>query len=293
MRSPGLPLSSCDAYPWWKRALDVACCVAALPFFAVAAFWAALITTIAAPGPILFRQERVGLRGRRFQIYKFRTMHTRADVAAHQAHFAQLLKSKAPMQKLDARGDQRLIPGGWLLRASGLDELPQIINVLRGEMSIVGPRPCIPYEYEQYSDSQRSRLESVPGLTGLWQVSGKNRTTFEEMIELDIAYAERRSLGFDLLIILRTVPALCVQISDIRRVRKAQPTRTVPVESTAAGSVAASTTFAAKSQNVMGGGASGATAFAARGFSATFAAMKADAVPERTASRVNSAAPRT
>jgi lipopolysaccharide/colanic/teichoic acid biosynthesis glycosyltransferase len=90
------------------------------------------------------------------------------------------------MQKLDTRGDSRLIPGGWMLRASGLDELPQIINVLRGEMSIVGPRPCIPYEFEQYSSWQRQRLNSAPGLTGLWQVSGKNRTTFDEMIRLVI-----------------------------------------------------------------------------------------------------------
>jgi lipopolysaccharide/colanic/teichoic acid biosynthesis glycosyltransferase len=180
-----------------------------------------ILTKIASPGPVFFRQERVGYRGRRFNLYKFRTMHVSADVTSHQAHFAELVRSNVPMHKLDARGDCRLIPGGWLLRASGLDELPQIINVLRGEMSLVGPRPCIPYEYGQYSPAQRERFSTTPGLTGLWQVSGKNRTTFEEMIQLDIRYARSRSLGLDLKIIAKTVPALWVQVSDIRKAKAA------------------------------------------------------------------------
>jgi lipopolysaccharide/colanic/teichoic acid biosynthesis glycosyltransferase len=125
------------------------------------------------------------------------------------------------MVKMDARGDSRLIPGGWLIRASGLDELPQIINVLRGEMSLIGPRPCVPYEFEKYLPWQRERFNAVPGLTGLWQVSGKNRTTFEEMIRLDIQYSRNVSLWMDLKIILLTVPALLVQISDTVRGKKA------------------------------------------------------------------------
>jgi lipopolysaccharide/colanic/teichoic acid biosynthesis glycosyltransferase len=116
------------------------------------------------------------------------------------------------MVKMDARGDSRLIPGGRLIRASGLDELPQIINVFRGEMSVVGPRPCVPYEYEQYLPWQRARFNVVPGLTGLWQVSGKNRTTFEEMIRLDLRYAETRSLWLDLKIMVLTLPALLAQL---------------------------------------------------------------------------------
>ena len=206
--------------PWWKRAIDIACCIVAMPFLAIAAVWATFITQLTSPGPIFFRQERIGYKGRRFFLYKFRTMHVTASVAQHQEHFSQLMRSNAPMQKLDARGDVRLIPTGWLMRASGLDELPQVINVLRGEMSIVGPRPCIPYEYEQYTEAQRNRLNSVPGLTGLWQVSGKNRTTFEEMIQLDLAYGRKLSLTTDLGIMLRTLPALCVQISDTRRGRR-------------------------------------------------------------------------
>jgi exopolysaccharide production protein ExoY len=230
MHSPGLlfrwvrPLNrETTPLPLWKRTLDIACCLVALPVLGCATLAAAIVIKTVAPGPIFFLQERVGYMGRRFKLYKFRTMHAGANVATHQSHFSQLITSNKPMQKLDARGDARLIPGGWLLRASGLDELPQIINVMRGEMSIVGPRPCIPYEFEQYTTLQRRRLNSTPGLTGLWQVSGKNRTTFEEMIRLDIQYSETKSLLQDLGIILRTVPALCVQIGDTRKNRKTVP----------------------------------------------------------------------
>lgn len=242
-----------DTLPGWKRGLDILCCLAALPFMALAALWAALITMITSPGPILFRQERVGLRGRKFYLYKFRTMHVSATTASHRAHFVRLMKANTPMQKLDQQGDRRLIPGGWLLRATGLDELPQIINVLRGEMSIVGPRPCIPYEYECYTDEQRRRLESMPGLTGLWQVSGKNRTTFDEMIRLDVAYASQRSLGTDLSIIIRTPGALISQVLDTRRSRRAATTTSATEVSAGDGELteSVSATYAGKSQNVI------------------------------------------
>jgi lipopolysaccharide/colanic/teichoic acid biosynthesis glycosyltransferase len=221
------PISVSDAaktsqqLPKWKRTLDIICCVAALPMFVFCTLIVAIVTRLASPGPVFFRQERVGRRGRRFQIYKFRTMHVRADASPHQMYFAQLVRSNAPMHKLDGRGDGRLIPGGRFIRATGLDELPQIINVLRGEMSIVGPRPCIPYEYAQYSSAQRQRFEATPGLTGLWQVSGKNSTTFDEMVRLDIQYAQTRSPRLDLRIIVRTIPALCVQVVESRRKARA------------------------------------------------------------------------
>jgi exopolysaccharide production protein ExoY len=243
-----------EPLPVWKRVLDVACCLVALPFLAGTALWAFLITTTAARGPIFFRQERVGYLGRRFMIYKFRTMHVSASVSAHEAHFSQLMKSNAPMQKLDSRGDSRLIPGGWLLRATGLDELPQIINVLRGDMSIVGPRPCIPYEYERYSVAQRERLKSLPGLTGLWQVSGKNRTTFDEMVRLDIAYGQKLTLATDVAIMLRTLPALITQIADTRKARKTVAPVPVPVATNPnrddLPASALSATFVSRSQNV-------------------------------------------
>ena len=210
--------------PRWKRALDIACCLAALPPFVFCTLIVAIVTRLTSPGPVFFKQERVGRKGSRFLIYKFRTMHVRADASPHQMYFAQLVRSNAPMQKLDGRGDGRLIPGGRFIRATGLDELPQIINVLRGEMSIVGPRPCIPYEYAQYTSAQRQRFDVTPGLTGLWQVSGKNRTTFDEMVQLDIQYARTRSPRLDLRIIMRTIPALCVQVIESRRKAKAAAT---------------------------------------------------------------------
>jgi exopolysaccharide production protein ExoY len=212
--------SARSALPLWKRSLDIGCCLVALPVLLVCTLVAAIMTRVSSPGPIFFRQERVGLKGRRFKLYKFRTMHVKAEVTSHQNHFADLVRSNVPMHKLDRRGDPRLIPGAWLLRASGLDELPQILNVLKGEMSLVGPRPCIPYEYGQYSPSQRERFDAVPGLTGLWQVSGKNHTTFEEMVRLDIAYARRRSLGMDLKIMFGTLPALRKQIVEAKKANR-------------------------------------------------------------------------
>jgi lipopolysaccharide/colanic/teichoic acid biosynthesis glycosyltransferase len=224
-----------DPIPVWKRTMDLLCVLVALPLLALCTLIMTIVIKIASPGPILFRQERVGYRGRRFKCYKFRTMRVGADTKIHETHCEQLMRSNVPMVKMDVRGDSRLIPGGWLLRASGLDELPQIINVLRGEMSLIGPRPCVPYEYEHYLPSQRERFDTLPGLTGLWQVSGKNRTTFDEMIRLDVHYAHYKSFWLDLKIILMTLPALLQQIRDTRKARKlpappAPPRRTeVPI----------------------------------------------------------------
>jgi lipopolysaccharide/colanic/teichoic acid biosynthesis glycosyltransferase len=171
---------------------------------------------------VFFRQRRVGYKGREFDCFKFRTMQVDAESKSHQEHFRQLMSEEVPMTKLDARSDPRLIPLGSLLRTTGLDELPQLINVLRGEMSLVGPRPCIPYEYELYQPWQRRRFDAVPGLTGLWQVSGKNRTTFNEMIQFDIQYSDRMSLGLDLKIMLKTLPALWEQCLDARARKRRQ-----------------------------------------------------------------------
>src|SRR5664280_832390 len=190
-----------DQLPGWKRAIDVGVCLIALPVLVLLAALMAVVTRIASPGPVFFRQERIGYRGRRFMCYKFRTMKCGADTSVHQTHLDYLIRSNAPMVKMDAQHDSRLIPGAWVLRASGLDELPQVINVLRGEMSLVGPRPCIPAEFEHYAPWQRRRCDARPGLTGLWQVSGKNRTTFEQMIRLDIKYARELSFWLDLKII--------------------------------------------------------------------------------------------
>ena len=210
----------------WKRTLDVLLILLALPILIPLALFIALLIRGSSRGPVLFKQERVGFQGRRFMCLKFRTMFVNADTITHQGHLLQLMNSNTPMMKMDSKGDPRIIPFGVLLRASGLDELPQLINVLRGEMSLVGPRPCLPYEYDQYLPWQKERFETVPGLTGLWQVSGKNRTTFVEMIQLDIRYAKNKTLWWDLKIILLTVPALVIQMLETRQARRAS-SRTV------------------------------------------------------------------
>src|SRR5579884_3983979 len=132
------------------------------------------------------------------------------------------MKTNAPMVKMDAKGDARIIPFGVVLRASGLDELPQVFNVLFGDMSLVGPRPCVAYEYERYQPWHRERFDVLPGLTGLWQVSGKNNTTFEEMMRLDIYYARHSSAWLDLRIIAKTIPTLLIQMHETRRRRKSE-----------------------------------------------------------------------
>lgn len=202
--------------PSWKRVLDVVVVLSLLPLILPLALFIGLLIRIVSSGPILFQQERIGYRGTRFNCLKFRTMHVGADTSNHQGHLNHLMASDAPMVKLDARGDSRIIPFGLMLRASGLDELPQLINVLRGEMSLVGPRPCLAYECDKYLPWQRERFNTLPGLTGLWQVSGKNKTTFTEMMQLDIKYVRTKTLGMDLKIMLKTIPAVIGQVWDAK-----------------------------------------------------------------------------
>jgi len=210
--------------PPWKRVLDVGVILLALPVLVPLTIGIGLIIRSVSSGPILFKQERVGYRGRRFMCLKFRTMHCGAETATHQGHLQQLMESNVPMTKMDAKGDARIIPMGRILRSSGLDELPQLINVLRGEMSLVGPRPCLPYEAAKYLPWQMERFNGAPGLTGLWQVSGKNRTTFTRMIQLDIEYTRTKSLFLDVKIMCKTPLALLVQVWETRVQRKAQST---------------------------------------------------------------------
>jgi lipopolysaccharide/colanic/teichoic acid biosynthesis glycosyltransferase len=180
----------------------------------------AAIIRLCSPGPSLFRQERIGFKGRPFTCFKFRTMDVQAKTDSHEAHWDKLINGAVPMQKLDRQGDARIFPFGHWLRVSGLDELPQLFNVLGGEMSLVGPRPCIRYEYERYKPEHRERFATVPGLTGLWQVSGKNKTTFQEMIDLDIDYARNLSLARDLQILFRTFPVIFEQTIELNQRNK-------------------------------------------------------------------------
>jgi lipopolysaccharide/colanic/teichoic acid biosynthesis glycosyltransferase len=205
------------ALPVWKRALDIVCIIVALPLLAPLMALIAVFIKCVSRGPVLFRQTRVGYEGQQFLCIKFRTMDVSADEDKHAAYCKQLIQDQGRMTKLDHLGDSRLILGAPFLRATGLDELPQLYNVLRGEMSLVGPRPCTPYEYDNYLPWHKSRFQSVPGLTGLWQVSGKNDTTFNEMIQLDIDYAARRSFWVDVCILLKTVLVVAAQVREVAR----------------------------------------------------------------------------
>lgn len=202
--------------PFWKRVLDLTVIALSLPVWLLLMVIVTAWIKIGSPGPIFYRQERVGYRGKRFMVLKFRSMKVNAETEAHERHVEQLIRSDRPMIKLDAIGDARVIPFGRFLRASGLDELPQIFNVIRGEMSLVGPRPCTPHEFMRYEARHRERVNAPPGVTGYWQVHGKNKTTFSEMIEMDIYYGENMSVGLDCLIIVKTLPAIFIQVLESR-----------------------------------------------------------------------------
>ncbi len=200
--------------PGWKRGFDVlvsgAAAVCLLPFLLLIA----LLIRIVSPGPVLFAQERVGYLGRKFKLWKFRTMRLHADSSVHRDQVTREMQSEDPLTKLDSFRDPRVIPCGRWLRLTGLDELPQLFNILRGDMSVIGPRPDPVYAADQYQPWHAARLDVLPGVTGLWQVSGKNRTTFKQMIRLDIAYARRLSPWLDLKILLKTPLAIVGQIRD-------------------------------------------------------------------------------
>jgi lipopolysaccharide/colanic/teichoic acid biosynthesis glycosyltransferase len=197
-----------------KRALDIAASLAFLvalaPVFAVVA----ALVRLTSKGPIFFRQERIGEMARPFKMVKFRTMFTGSDSAIHQAFVTQFITSGAQSEPVkDApfkiANDPRITPIGRFLRKTSLDELPQFWNVLRGEMSLVGPRPPLAYEVAKYQQWHCRRvLEAKPGITGLWQVTGRSRTTFDEMVRLDLRYAKKRSVWNDIRILLATPAAV-------------------------------------------------------------------------------------
>jgi lipopolysaccharide/colanic/teichoic acid biosynthesis glycosyltransferase len=186
-----------------KRTLDVVLAAAALVLAAPAMLLIALAVRLDSPGPVLFRQRRIGYLGREFTVRKYRTMVADAD-----AQRAALLALSRDPNWLDLERDPRITRVGRLLRLSSLDELPQLWNVLRGEMSLVGPRPLIPEEHARLPAWARRRVTVPPGVTGLWQVSGRTSISFEDMLRLDCAYIRTWSFAGDLAILLRTVPAV-------------------------------------------------------------------------------------
>jgi lipopolysaccharide/colanic/teichoic acid biosynthesis glycosyltransferase len=200
--------------PSWKRIFDIFLIVITAPVTLPFMIIMAVAVKLVSPGPVFFWQQRVGHGGETFMILKFRSMKVNAPTQTHESHVENLIQSERPMTKMDAAGDSRMIPGGWLMRAAGLDELPQIFNVLKGEMSLVGPRPCTPKEFARYTPEQRKRAEVLPGMTGLWQVKGKNKLTFKQMIELDLQYCKRTSIILDIVIIFTTIPALFCQVME-------------------------------------------------------------------------------
>jgi exopolysaccharide biosynthesis polyprenyl glycosylphosphotransferase len=185
-----------------KRVFDLT--LASLALVLLSPLWLliALAIKLDSPGPILFRQERAGRNGKPFTFYKFRSMTPGAE--ADMEKLRAMNEADGPLFKI--KDDPRVTNVGRFIRRTSLDELPQLINVFRGDMSLVGPRPGLPSEVAQYQEWHRKRLEILPGLTGLWQVSGRSDLSFDEMVMLDIYYGENWSLGADLRILLRTVP---------------------------------------------------------------------------------------
>ncbi len=196
-----------------KRVADTCASALGLLLLSPVLLLIGLIVRMESSGPALFRQERIGQGGVPFTFYKFRTMEDGNDSSIHQDYVRQLITEGSEDLKGDTgsfkiEDDPRVTRFGRILRRTSLDELPQLLNVLVGDMSLVGPRPPLQYEVELYSDYALRRLECKPGITGLWQVSGRCQTTFDEMVELDVEYVDSWSLGLDLRILARTVPVV-------------------------------------------------------------------------------------
>jgi exopolysaccharide production protein ExoY len=203
-----LPVRETEKEALLKRGLDVVGSVSALVLMAPLLVAVGAAIWMCGAGPIVYSQERIGRNGRTFRCYKFRTMAMNAD------HLFERLLASDPLARLEwetmhkLRRDPRVTRLGKFLRMSSLDELPQLFNVLKGDMSLVGPRPIVSAETGRYGRRFRSYCMVKPGLTGLWQVSGRNNTSYRRRVALDVTYARRASLSLDLWIMWRTVPAI-------------------------------------------------------------------------------------
>jgi lipopolysaccharide/colanic/teichoic acid biosynthesis glycosyltransferase len=207
-------VAASKSYLVLKRGLDLVVAVTALIVLGPVMLAVAAAIALTSQGPVVFRQARIGRGGQPFTCYKFRTMSTDADPNVHRAYIeayaqgqanGQLGNDAAPFKMVR---DNRVTPVGRFLRRTSLDELPQLVNVLRGEMSIVGPRPDVAYSVALYKDWHKLRLAVQPGLTGLWQVEGRGRVSYDEGMRLDLEYVRRQSLWLDIQIILKTIPAV-------------------------------------------------------------------------------------
>jgi lipopolysaccharide/colanic/teichoic acid biosynthesis glycosyltransferase len=196
-----------------KRLLDLAVATACLALLAPLLVLVAALIRLTTPGPALFRQTRLGRDQRPFVLYKFRTMYTGSPDEVHRDYVRKLLTQDQPPDggrrgvfKLEH--DERITSLGRLIRRSSIDELPQLLNVIRGDMSLVGPRPALPWEAEMFDAVHFARFIVPPGLTGLWQVSGRNGLTMRQGLDLDLQYVRRQSLALDLWILLKTIPVV-------------------------------------------------------------------------------------
>lgn len=200
-------------YFFWKRALDIVVSATLLVVFSPVMLLAALAVSLNTPGPVFFRQVRVGKDRAEFLILKFRSMRHNVSSRKHQeaikCYMADQELNDAPDTNAPYKlaNDNRITRVGVFIRKTSIDELPQLWNVLIGQMSMVGPRPPIPYEVEGYSPQAMERLKGKPGITGPWQVYGRNKVTFSRMIEMDTRYLESRSIWYDLTLMARTLPA--------------------------------------------------------------------------------------
>jgi lipopolysaccharide/colanic/teichoic acid biosynthesis glycosyltransferase len=201
-------------YMWAKRMLDLCFTLLILIPLCLVIAIAALAIRLDSPGPVFYRQRRVGRHGVEFGMFKLRSMHVNSDDRAHRDAVLLYLRG----QRINAGGqgtlaykqtnDPRVTRVGRFMRKTSIDELPQFFNVLRGEMTLVGPRPPLPYEVQYYSERAWLRLSGKPGLTGVWQVNGRSRVPFHSMVEMDIAYLRRQSLKEDVRLIFLTVPVM-------------------------------------------------------------------------------------
>ncbi len=200
-----------DPLPAWKRGLDLTGASCGLLVLSPLLLLIAAYIKLASKGPVLFKHRRYGYLGQSFYVWKFRSMQTAADPLRHQEYVKNMVQDDVQLTKMN--NDAQLIPLGKWLRSSGIDELPQLFNVLKAEMSLVGPRPDV-IPIDDYQDWQKIRFAVLPGLTGLWQISGKNHTTFNEMNQLDANYIDKRSLWLDLKIVVLTVPAILKMLAE-------------------------------------------------------------------------------
>jgi exopolysaccharide biosynthesis polyprenyl glycosylphosphotransferase len=189
-----------------KYLFDIIVTLIALPVSLPIWVFAALAIKMESTGPVLYKQVRIGLDGNAFTLYKFRSMHDGSDDASVRGDLQSLNEADGPVFKM--KNDPRVTKVGFFLRRTSMDEIPQLINVLRGEMSLVGPRPGLPREVQRYGEREKRRLTVRPGLTCLWQIQGRSNIPFDRWVDLDLEYIEKQSLWLDALILLKTIPAV-------------------------------------------------------------------------------------